>query len=607
MSSIWDGVASLFSGVNSVKGKETEEEGVLDPVLPELELSMDDDELRALKSKWQTAWAKKEPGLRGKQNKNERFWLGIQHDAIDQNKSTDNLIFESLESFLPAATQRNPEPVVTSENSDIGKKIADNWSKLLVRLGDELRIKLRVKRLVRHWALYYIGMGKIGWSEQEDDITVDIIRPQKLVLDPNGTITSDGQYDGEFIGELRTDTARNLTLRFPKKKAEITAKVNGETGLGTDCNYYEWWTDEFVFWSFEEIILDKRRNPHWNYDGEKQNQTMDEYGQMTTEKVPVPGINHFTHKKKPYVPLSIFNVGKNPFDDTGLIEQNISLQEMVNQRIEQISRNAQKTNSGLVVSGSVFTREQAAIAARELENGNALWVPEGDVRAAYARDTAPPLPNFVYESLRDYRQELRGIFGTTGIVPQGIKNESTVRGKIIVRGQDTDRIGGGISEFIEQWVDETYNWFVQMMLVYYEPKNYARALGQEGGNEMAMMVLAAPPSQVSVKEGSLIPRDPVTMRNEAMDLWAAQAIDPITLFDRLEFPNPRESAKQLMIWRMVSQGALPPTVMFPDFPMPPPMMAPPPGGPPGPHGVAPGGPPGQPPPSQSALSQVPIQ
>ena len=54
---------------------------------------------------------------------------------------------------------------------------------------------------------------------------------------------------------------------------------------------------------------------------------------------------------------------------------------------------------------------------------------------------------------------------------------------------------------------------------------------------------------VSVKEGSLVPTDSLTRRNEAIELWAAQALDPITLFDRLEFPSPRDTAKQLWLWQ----------------------------------------------------------
>lgn len=71
---------------------------------------------------------------------------------------------------------------------------------------------------------------------------------------------------------------------------------------------------------------------------------------------------------------------------------------------------------------------------------------------------------------------------------------------------------------------------------------------------------------VTVKEGSLIPKDPLTKRNEAIQLWGAGAIDPRTLFDRLEYSDPNESAKQLILWQLFQKGDMQALQMYmPDF------------------------------------------
>ena len=57
----------------------------------------------------------------------------------------------------------------------------------------------------------------------------------------------------------------------------------------------------------------------------------------------------------------------------------------------------------------------------------------------------------------------------------------------------------------------------------------------------------------------MIPKDPASQRGEALELWAQNGIDPITFFDRLEFPNPRESAKNLYLWMSD------PVALFPDL------------------------------------------
>jgi hypothetical protein len=64
---------------------------------------------------------------------------------------------------------------------------------------------------------------------------------------------------------------------------------------------------------------------------------------------------------------------------------------------------------------------------------------------------------------------------------------------------------------------------------------------------------------VGVKEGSMVPHDPESQRGEALELWKTKGIDPITFFDRLEFPNPRESAKNLYLWQAD------PIRLFPDL------------------------------------------
>jgi hypothetical protein len=39
----------------------------------------------------------------------------------------------------------------------------------------------------------------------------------------------------------------------------------------------------------------------------------------------------------------------------------------------------------------------------------------------------------------------------------------------------------------------------------------------------------------------------------------------ISFFEKLDFPNPYESAKDLLTWSMIREGKLPPEVMFADF------------------------------------------
>ena len=554
--SLISGYLSLSQDVNKTKNGVPLEtsEGAVGALTPELELSMKDDVLIELAKEWKSQWSPFEKELAKSQDDNETYWLGRQYEgtskATDGHALVDNLIFESLETFLPIATRPKADPVVDSENQDLANKVR----KMLTFWTDQQVFNLKLKQVVRFWSLYKLGVMKIGWSNKENDITCISIRPQKLILDPDATIDC-AEYTGEYIGEYRKETARNLIKRFPKAKKYITDQC--KENYGTKMQYIEWWTDDYVFWTMDDEVLAKAKNPHWNYES-TQDQT-NEFGSTSSQKV--AGKNHFAFPKKPYAMLSVFSLGLRPYDDTNLIQQNLPLQDLINKRLRQIDKNADKTNGGLAVSGDSFTKEQAAGVGKAVEKGGTIFVPNGDVNRAVMRLQAPPLPNFVYESLLDYRNELRNIFGVRGSTAQGTIQDKTVRGKMQIKGQDSDRIGGGISTYLEQFSDFVYNYVVQMMYVYYDEEHTAGVLGQDKAMEYIKLKSADFVSKlsVSVKDGSMIPKDPVSQREEVVTLWEMGAIDPITFFEKLDFPDPKKTAEQLTAWK------IDPLILFPEL------------------------------------------
>lgn len=519
---------------------------------------MTDGELIKLKSSWMGAWGAYEGTLKSKRDNNEKFWKGksfVDNAQELKNKPIeDNEIFQAVETFLPFATKANPEPVVTADNTAEGVDLSDKTAKMLSFLADRNKLKLQLQQSTRHWLLYYVGAIKIGWDMQENEIVSYVIRPQRLILDPNSTVVN-GEYDGEFVGEYRHDKASTLMQRFPKKKSDIEELVNGKTG--TLVQYLEWWTDEYVFWTLKDLVLGKSKNPHWNYETPQEH--VDEMGNVS--QAIVPGKNHFNAPKKPYRFLSVFNLGLRPFDDTSLVEQSLTTQERISKRFRQIDKNVDNMNGGIVLSGRAFTKEQAANASDALRRGAAILVPNGEVGTAYKRDSGTALPSDVYNDLADSRAKLGQVFGTTALAPQPASQDRTVRGKIITQQRDTDRIGGGFSQYFEQYADGIYNYWVQMMYVYYDEKHVASIIGKERAVEYVQLESSDFDRKltITVKEGSLVPRDSLTRRNEAIDLWGAGALDPISLFTALEFPNPREQAKMLFMWQTN------PISLFPDL------------------------------------------
>ncbi len=559
MNSILDAFYSLGRKINKATGQSTNEteQGIVSEKLPELKLEMSNEDLVKLTSQWEGIWNKSEVKSKWltQSEDNEKYWLGNHFNRPDASARAnsvrpqqDNAIFESLETYLPKITRRNPEPMVLlsedNQKDEAKESFAKNIGKKLGEIADELKLRLKLKKAARHWAIYLVGAAKLGWDMNKDIPTVKIVRAKKLILDPDSTVDEDG-YTGEYIGEYR-----KLQAGMMKK---MLSSVNGEEGYekiiddmiktqkgdladGTEIQFIEWWTAEYMCWTLGKDVLLKKKNPHWNYDSTNPGESsVDEYGnEVPAEPVEVKGINHFPVPKIPFLLLSVFNLGKQPVDDTSLIGQNLSNQDRINKRGKQIDKAADGMNGGVVVSlaRSGLTQAQAKGVTKALHDGGVVAIPDGTPDDAIKRMVSPGLPNDVYNDLVDTRRRLSDIFGTSGLSASGLGKEKTVRGKYQIENMDTDRIGGGVSEYLEQFADDIYNWFVQLLYVY---------------DDTYVSIQDKPKVTVSVKEGSLLPKDSTTMANQAIELASAGKMSILDLYKKLDYSNPEELAANVWL------------------------------------------------------------
>lgn len=567
------GVMGLFNDLNK-----DEQAGEINNTTPvnQYESDLDDAEILKLVSQRKKTYNIYYSPVEKSQELAFGYWLGNQRSEEFDISSTgrsrkeliDNLIFEAVETFLPIATRANPDPLVTADPSEIGQKIAHDIKCALVDWADEVKLRRKLARATRNWTWARIGVIKMYWGATTKSIKVEVINPKKMMFDKDGYMDEGGIFVGDWEAERKKATAERLMEMFPKKKKDIEAKAKGK--LGTKLEYIEWWdkSKDLFYTMDDDLVLGKFKNPNWNYDGTIKETDPDTESEIETE---VQGRNHLKERTSPYRYLSIFSTGLQPHDETSLILQNIPLQDEVNTVGRQISKNVSGMNNGMVVSGKAFTEDQAAQAASALRRGVAIRVPNGDVREAVQRFPAPPLPADVFNHRQDMRNEIKNIFGTSGSTPQGLKSTESVRGKILINQMDSSRIGGAITEQIEQLADSLYNLAVQFMFVYYDEEHFITTAGAVAGMELITLKNSNFPLlktlSITVKEGSLVPKDPLTQRNEAIDLWSANAIDPLSLYKKLDFPDPTQATTQLILWQMLQKGAIPPEAYLPTFQM----------------------------------------
>lgn len=564
---------SLGRRINKRSGDESMEnaEGIAGPRLPELTLDMDETEMVNLSDVWERTWNDSDVKAKFIQmgDENEKYWKGEHYDKpnIDKSRSVvDNAIYEGLETYLPQVTRRNPEAMVELavgvEQTPENQQFANALKLELGELADDLKLRLKLKGAARNHEVRLLGAIKLGWDIDNDRPALKVVRPTKLILDPSATVDEDG-YTGERIGEHRKLPAWKLVRLIEKTKgSEETVKAIKEAAkdeMATEIGFIEWWTPEYFFWKMGKTVLLKRKNPHWNYETDQEPATDSTPQPIGLEQPQLPAggpaipalpqeqmpaapapkaVNHFVTPRMPFVLLSTANLGIQPVNVTSNITQNLANQDLINKRTKQIDKNADTSNNGFVVSleRSGLNADQAKRVANAIRNGGVVGIPTGSPQEAVWKPPASDLPVFIYNQLVDTRNRVRDIWGTRGSSPAGQSTEKTVRGKFLNRQLDTDRIGGGMAEYLEQMADDLYNWLVQLLYVYDD--RFVQAV-LEGAQ--------IPKVKISVKEGSLLPKDSTTIANQAVDLATAGKMSLIDMYKKLDYANPEEMAANVWL------------------------------------------------------------
>lgn len=548
----------------TLDGATGQTEGVESEKVDEFTLKLDDEELLAMKMKWEANYAGYEAAINKRQDANKTFYLGRQKEGSQWVTTNGqpiggNLLFEAEETFLPAAFQKNPDPVVFADDTTEGEKLSETVKTMLEYHAKTLALRPKLQLMVRHWSIYFIGVIKHGWDNEIQEITSEVRRPKNFVFDPNGYVDCYGDFVG-WMGERITLTASKLIDLFPEHRAYIVAMADGK--LGTDATYTEWWNDDYTFTTFKDKVLDKTKNPHFNYS--KKVSQKDEDGQHSI--VEKKGHNHFARPAKPYTFLSVFSLGETPHDDTTLIEQNIPNQRRISRRIEQIDFNLSRQNNSNLFSENNFTQETAKQAASAMANGHPVLIPSGGpIKDAVVKMDATAVPVGFFSALERDEDQLRNIFGTQGITSQPAQPGDLATAKVLDQQHDASRIAGGIGDRVLITAENVYNWWTQMYYVYYDEEHVASVLGQMKAVDYAKLSSAQLNKKlvVTAAPNSMAAHDDATIRAEGLQLFEAGALDPKTLLTRVNFPDPQKVAEQTVLYLLNPQAYM--QINFPEI------------------------------------------
>lgn len=541
-------------------------------VLPEpsLELPIDDNDLLSIVTKKINAsesFYKDKLKLDKRRKENEDFWLGKQLDPgkFDawQVPTIDNMIWQNTETRIAIASGRMPDVIVTptdetSEAKEVAKKLQDGL-KLKV-INDS--VKRMVKDGLRQQHINFTAAIKVRWNKNigdNGDFEFYLCNPLAIGIDHTATIPHEGftADNAEIIYEYLEEPVSVVLSKFPNKREQLFQALGIKKGtprqLMSKMRYLEVWFTWFdengqqmegVCWKYNNLILDKQKNPYFDWDGIQKAVE----GLGGEPQVQEYFNNFFDRPRKPYIIFSHTNLGKCPIDDTTPIEQSIPLQKSANKRLRQITEISDNAVPKKAFAGAYITKEDARRVTNDPEEN--IWFDgaEDVSKAVTTLRSDPPSP-LLYQDLVGTRQQIDSKFATHSTTRGEVQSQESGVSKQITREGDLTISDDIVSIVVERVVSEMANWATQMMKLLYVEEHWVKDMGQDG--ELVAVALQQDLIQdgmaVSVSSSS---SDKAVRKDQAIGLADIQSIDPLTLFEELDVANPKERTRRMITFNM---------------------------------------------------------
>lgn len=520
----------------------TDQTGVVDD-RPLLSIDTPDRELVMNFNRWisdsKKYWNdKKGYNLEDARKNNERYYLGKQVDTSKlynyQVPYIDNQIYVGAQAVMAYVSGQSPSCDIVPEDDTTQSQVMAQDLETAVNIHtDRHQLVKKVKSAIKNMYTKRIGVIKLKWDDNINDIIPIAVDPYRLILDKDCKLGE----EPSFIAEICTDSVAALIKKFPGKEEKIMTALGRSRKTPKLMNeivaYNEvWFTDESaeygeqecVAWYFNDVVLDKMKNPNYLYDKE---------GVAIQNFIDAP--------TKPYVFFNYINDGSSLIDQTTPIEQAIPLQDILNKRGRQIIENADTANSILVLKSGSISTEDAGNITRDPNQVLMLDAPpEQPIASAYGEIAPHLLPNYVIQDYQNIKNSLHNILGT----PSQFRGDDSKRdvGTLGEAKMIQSQAGGRQDEIVrevEYSIDRYYRLLVQMMKVYYDEKKPFAARDNDGKFIYVELSRESMPNiaSISVSHGSLLRNDRERQENVSMTLAKMGLIDPYNLFKDLSLKD----------------------------------------------------------------------
>lgn len=572
------------------------EEGLLTAPLDPLQLNIPDKELAEIIDDYEDDYDhfyEEKYHLFDRRRKNELYVFGRQNQQLEEDKQfkiynsryQDNVLYEIEGTIKPLGMSRLPDLMATPGNdSEDSVLMSEELSKVI-----DSEIKERQNRFVlglafKHLPVYFTSIIKAWWNPEIDDYEFGVVHPDLIKVDWTCPTHSADQM--RFVIQKVPITVQQVEMRFPKAKEDFLAQLKkdglipGENPtwalLATTIKISEVWFHEYrpkedgkveridgVCWKYKSVILAKMKNPNFDYEGEKRYFSYDEPGNKATKRSLNEGEvgqilmtgqlpdnvteeqvyhNYFRFPRKPFYFMGYDQWGKQPYDETSRVEQNLQNQKSLDKRGKQIEETLNSRGHHILAKGAVTPAELEEI---DFDEPNLDLSVDGNPNEVYAYiEPERPTPQ-EFQEVNNIKERMYAIAHSTAVRGE-IKAAAPATSNQIAREGDFTAADDLVEDTINpaaQWMGD---WAMQFIKLRYTEDHFRWIMGVAGRAVYIKL------NRNMIEDGMIVQvkasgTDKMRAQNNAMEMAKMQLIDPYTFYVDMGLSDPEGRTEKLIL------------------------------------------------------------
>ena len=257
--------------------------------------------------------------------------------------------------------------------------------------------------------------------------------------------------------------------------------------------------------------------------------------------------NYFDKPRKPYIWGTIFNNEDSPIGQTSMIELAEPLQEGIDKRKRDIDSNCELVNGVTLVDSEVMDKSDAQ---------QILWEAKGiiwgkGVIQGVKRETGTALPQMVFDDMVDSRNELDNIMRASSAFRGVRQGTETKAGRLALIQQSAMSLEE-LTQVTDYLLGQTFAWFYHLAKCRYTEYHYAKVLGRDSAVKIVELIQDdfENGAEITVIPGKTLPKDKQFQYEQAQADVEKGIISPIDYLEVAGYDNPKQTAKNAVIWNL---------------------------------------------------------